>query len=126
MCEDIRSQPLGRALVRELWQEGTCVCCRIWPVSLAQEEPRVPFACAVGIGTAHGRAGTRAWPRTAPAKVDSGCFSTRGSDPLLLGPEQQHWSRHWSPRAWLDPDSCTKPSTMGSRTSTQSPLPALP
>lgn len=55
-----------------------------------------------------------------------GLLPDTGLRPLPLGPEQQHWGGHWSPGVWLDPDSCTKPSTLGSRTRAQRPLPALP
>lgn len=38
---------------------------------LAQEEPSVPSTThPVGIGITHGRACSRAWPGTTPAKVD--------------------------------------------------------
>lgn len=60
-------------LVREFWQEGRYVCCRIWLAKLAQEEPGVPSTIrAVGIGIARSCACSRAWPGTTPAKVDSG------------------------------------------------------
>lgn len=125
-CARTFSRSSAMGLGQGVLEGGRCLCCRIWPASLAQEERSVPFARAVGMGTARSRAGSGAWPMTTPAKVDSGCSLTRGSDPLLPGPEEQHWGRDWSPRVWLDPDSRTKPSTMGSRTSAQSPLPALP
>lgn len=41
--------------------------------------------------------------------------ASQGGLRLLPGAEQQHWGRHWSPGAWLNSDSCTTPSTMGSR-----------
>lgn len=58
---------------------------------------------------------------------DKGLRSTapRARSAGITGDHWDHWGRHWSPRVWLDPDSCTKLSTMGSRTSAQSPLPAL-
>lgn len=101
------------------------MCCRIWPAKLAQEELSTIRPCCgdgnhlwvcwqQGLAWDHAsQGGLRLLP-------DKGLRSTApGARAAALGQALE-------PQSLVEPDSCTKPSTMGSRTCAQSPLPALP